>query len=148
MYIFVFWGPSLWSSGQSSWLLIQGSGFDSQCYQIFWEVVGLKLGPLSLVSTIQELLGRKSNSFGLESWEYGRRDLSCWPNGTLYLQKLLLTSPTSGGCSVGIVRSQTQAASASWILILLYILKLKMVWKFGLCYTGLWCNSLFLYSVT
>jgi hypothetical protein len=28
---------------------------------------------------------------------------------TLYPQKLELTSPTSGGCSVGIVRSQTKA---------------------------------------
>jgi hypothetical protein len=28
---------------------------------IFWEVVGLERGPLSLVSTIEELLGRKSS---------------------------------------------------------------------------------------
>jgi hypothetical protein len=47
--------PPLWSSGQSSWLQIQRSGFDSQCYQIFWEVVGLEWDPLSLVSTIEEL---------------------------------------------------------------------------------------------
>jgi hypothetical protein len=33
--------------------------FDSGSYQIFWEVVGLEWGPLSLVSTIEELLGRK-----------------------------------------------------------------------------------------
>jgi hypothetical protein len=31
----------LWSSGQSSWLQIQRSGFDSRRYQIFREVVGL-----------------------------------------------------------------------------------------------------------
>jgi hypothetical protein len=37
----------------------RGRGFDSQCYQIFWEVVGLKQGPLSLVSTTEELLGKK-----------------------------------------------------------------------------------------
>jgi hypothetical protein len=36
----------------------------------------LKRGPLSLVSTIEELLERKSSSCGLESPEYGRRDLS------------------------------------------------------------------------
>jgi hypothetical protein len=47
--------------------------------------------------------------FGLENREYGRRDPSRWPRGTLYLQKLALTSPTSGGRSVGIVRSRTQA---------------------------------------
>jgi hypothetical protein len=31
----------VWSSGQSSWLQIQRSGFDSRRYQVFWEVVGL-----------------------------------------------------------------------------------------------------------
>jgi hypothetical protein len=36
-------------------------------YQIFWEVVGLKWVPLSLVSTIKELLGRKNSGFGLET---------------------------------------------------------------------------------
>jgi hypothetical protein len=59
--------PSLWSSGQSSWLLIQSSGIDSWRYQIFWEVVGLERGPLSLVSTIEELLERKSSGSGLET---------------------------------------------------------------------------------
>jgi hypothetical protein len=97
----------LWSSDQSSWLHIQRSGFDSRCYQIFWEVVGLERGPLGLVSTVEELLERKSSGFGLESPEYGRRDPSGWPRGTLYPQKLTLISLTSVGCSVGIVRSRT-----------------------------------------
>jgi hypothetical protein len=66
----------LWSSGQSSCLEIQKSGFDSRRYQIFGEVVGLECGPLSLVSTTEELLGRKSSGSGLESREYGRRDPS------------------------------------------------------------------------
>jgi hypothetical protein len=51
--------PPLWSGGQSSWLQIQRSGFDSRHYQIFWKVVGLERGPLSLVSTTEELLDRK-----------------------------------------------------------------------------------------
>jgi hypothetical protein len=38
-----------------------------------------------------------------------RRDLSHWPRGTLYPQKLALTSPTSGGRSAGIVRLRTNA---------------------------------------
>jgi hypothetical protein len=100
----------LWSSDQSSWLQIQGSGFDSQRYQISWEVVGLERGPLSLLSTTEELLGRKSSGSSLENREHGRRDQSRWPRGTLYQQKLALTSPTSGGRSVGIDRSRTQAA--------------------------------------
>jgi hypothetical protein len=34
----------------------KGPGFDSRRYQIFWEVVGLERGPLSLVRVIEELL--------------------------------------------------------------------------------------------
>ena len=34
----------------------RGLGFDSRCYQIFWVVVGLQRGPLSLVRSIEELL--------------------------------------------------------------------------------------------
>jgi hypothetical protein len=67
--------------------------------------VGLERGPHSLVSTIEELLGRKRNGSGLEIREYGLRDPSRWPRGILYPHKLALTSPTSGGLSVGIVRS-------------------------------------------
>jgi hypothetical protein len=115
--------PPLWCTGQSSWLhngdvlcflwgeflQIQRYGFDSRRYQIFWEVVGLERGPLSLVSTIEDLLERKSRAFALESQEYGRRDSWHWPSGTLYSQNLAQTSPTSGGRSFGIVLSRTQA---------------------------------------
>jgi hypothetical protein len=48
--------------GQSSWLQIQRSGFDSRRYQILWEVVGLERGPLSLVSIIEELFQGNSGS--------------------------------------------------------------------------------------
>jgi hypothetical protein len=72
-----------WSTGQSSCLQIQRSWFDSRRYQIFWEVVGLERGPLSLVGAIQELHGRKSSGSSLENSEYGRRDSSRWPCGTL-----------------------------------------------------------------
>jgi hypothetical protein len=65
--------PPLWSSGQSSWLQIQRSRFDSRHYQIFWEVVGLERGPLSLVSTIEELLERKHSGSSLENRDYGHR---------------------------------------------------------------------------
>jgi hypothetical protein len=51
-------GPPLWSSGQSSWLQIRRIGFDSRHYQKK-KVVGLERGPLSLVSTTEELLDRK-----------------------------------------------------------------------------------------
>jgi hypothetical protein len=51
----------------------QRSGFDSRRCQIFWEVVGLERGPLNLVSTTEELLGRTSSGSGLEIRAYGRR---------------------------------------------------------------------------
>jgi hypothetical protein len=52
----------------------RGPGFDCRRYQIFWEVVALERGPLSLVSTIEELLGRNSSGSGLENREHGRGD--------------------------------------------------------------------------
>jgi hypothetical protein len=67
-------------------IVIQVSGLDSRCYQIFWEVVGLERGPLSLMSTTEELLERKGSGFGLEIREYGPKDPSRWPRGTLYQQ--------------------------------------------------------------
>jgi hypothetical protein len=59
--------PPLWSSGQSFWLQIQRSGFDSRHFQIFWEAAGLERGPLSLVRTTEELLEGKSSGSGLEN---------------------------------------------------------------------------------
>jgi hypothetical protein len=98
-----------WSSGQSSWLQIQSSGFDSRCYQIFWQVVGLERGSLSFVSTIEELIERKRDGFSLENPGYGRRDPPRWLRDTLYPQQLVLTSLTSAGRSIGIVCSRTEA---------------------------------------
>jgi hypothetical protein len=62
----------------------RGPGFDSRRSQIFWEVVGLERGPLSLVSTIEELFGRNSGGSGLEIREYGLGDPLHWPSDTLY----------------------------------------------------------------
>jgi hypothetical protein len=68
----------LWSSGKSSWLRTQSSGFDTRRYKIFWEVVGLERGTtLGLVSTTEELLEIKSRGSGLENREYGGRDSLC-----------------------------------------------------------------------
>jgi hypothetical protein len=44
----------------------------------------------------------------------GRRNPSRLPRDTLYAQTLALNSPTSGGLSVGIVRSRTQATEFSF----------------------------------
>jgi hypothetical protein len=42
----------------------RGFGFDSRSYQIFWEVVDLEQGPLSLVRITEELLEWKSSGSG------------------------------------------------------------------------------------
>jgi hypothetical protein len=67
------------------------------------------LGSLNLVSTIEELLGRKGSSSSLENREYRIRDPSRWPRDTLYLKTLALTSPTCDGRTVGIVRLRAQS---------------------------------------
>jgi hypothetical protein len=72
-------------------------------------ISGLERGPLSLMSTIKELLERKSSGSSLEIREYVHRDLLRWPRGILYPQKLAPTSLTIGGHLVGIVLSRTQA---------------------------------------
>jgi hypothetical protein len=51
----------------------RGLRFDSRRYQIFLEAMGMKRGPLSLMSTAEELLGRNSSGSNLESLEYGTR---------------------------------------------------------------------------
>jgi hypothetical protein len=85
------------------------------------QVVGLERGPLSLVSTTEELLDKKSSGSYLENREYGRRGPSRWPCGTLYLQQLATTSPRSGSRSVGIVHSRTQTMEFVLFVIIFFI---------------------------
>jgi hypothetical protein len=79
--------------------------------------VGLEQGPLSLVGTTEELLDRNSIGSGLVSRESGREDSLHFPRHTLYPQKLAVTSQTSGGRLVGIVRSRTKATEFSLVLL-------------------------------
>jgi hypothetical protein len=76
--------PPLWSSGQSSWPQIRRSRVRFPALQKKKEVVGLERGPLSCWSAIEELLERKSSGSSVEIREYGRRDSSRSPRGTLY----------------------------------------------------------------
>jgi hypothetical protein len=50
--------------------------------------VGLERGPLGHVSTIEELLEKKSSCYGLENRDYGCRDLSRSPRGTLLFARV------------------------------------------------------------
>jgi hypothetical protein len=99
--------PRLWSSGQSSWLQIHRAGFNFRRYQIFWEVAGLERGSLSLMSTTEELLKRKSSGSGLENRDCGCKDPPRWPGDTPLLAKVC-TNVADKRRSVGIVRSRTQ----------------------------------------
>jgi hypothetical protein len=118
-------------------LQIQRSGFDFRRYKIFLEAEGLERGPLSLVSTTEELLGRKCSDVGLENRDYGRRRSAALTTRHLSIpQKLSLTSPTSGRRSVGVIRPRTQVTEFFLFcfvgdrrgfckLITLYITRLK-----------------------
>jgi hypothetical protein len=96
----------MWSSDQGFWLQIKRSRVRFPALPDFLEL-SLEQSSLSLVSTVQELRGRNSCGFGLENWNTAV-GICC--ADILYLEKLALTSPTNGGCSVGIVCSQTKAS--------------------------------------
>jgi hypothetical protein len=84
-----------------------------------------------------------TSASGLENPNYGSRDPPCWPYGTLYPQKQALTSVTSGGRSVGIVRSWTQAtdfpfisASCWWCAFNLFSVQTEQVLHVRVCSTS------------
>jgi hypothetical protein len=77
--------------------------------------VGLERGPLSLVSTTEELLDRKvaapvqkteNTDIGIRHADHGAPSIR---------KKLTITSPTRGGRSVGIVRSRSQTIEFSLV---------------------------------
>jgi hypothetical protein len=78
------------------------------------EVVGLERGPLSLVTTTEELLDRKVAApvYKTENTAVGTRHAD--HVAPFIRKKLAITSPTSGGRSVGIVRSRTQTMEFSF----------------------------------
>jgi hypothetical protein len=75
---------------------------------MFWLGFSAEMMKLMTINQ-QEIFPPRALISGLENREYGRRDPSRWSRGSLYPQNLALTSPISGGGSVGIVRSWIQA---------------------------------------
>jgi hypothetical protein len=65
----------MWSSGQSP-------GFNSQCYQIFWEAISLEQGPLSLMRINEQLLEWKIAAPIWKTEINGCGGLSHWPQDT------------------------------------------------------------------
>jgi hypothetical protein len=119
-------------SDQSSWLQIRRPGFDSRHYQKK-KVVGLERGSLSFVSTIEELLERKTSGSCLENRDYGRRgSATLTTRHPTIRKKLALISPTRGGGSVRTVRSRTKATELLLLLLLQNRMKslneLEIIW--------------------
>jgi hypothetical protein len=73
----------------------------------------------------------KEKAAGLENRDYGRRGSAALTMLLPTIRKTLaLTSPTSGGRSVGIVRSRTKAMELLLLLLLLLLLTYKTVSEF------------------
>jgi hypothetical protein len=77
---------------------------------------------------------KKSSGSGLEIRDYGCRDPSRWPRGTLYPQKLALSSPTSGGHSVGIVRWRAQAKEFVLFVVCPFLRTIYWVPQLGIAF--------------
>jgi hypothetical protein len=96
----IFWVtlPPLWSSGQSSWIQIQRSGVRFPGLPDFLRSSGSTQPHENNWGAISRSRKTEIN---------GRGDPMRWPPDTLYPQKLALTSTTSGGRSVAILRLWT-----------------------------------------
>jgi hypothetical protein len=117
LYTYFFFNYTFWPDRLCN-LVVRVLGYRSRCcefdsrrYQIYWEVVGLERGPLSLVRIIEELLERTVAAPVYKAEINGRGNSLRWPRNTLCPLKLALISPTSGGRSVGIVRWLTEPRS-------------------------------------
>jgi hypothetical protein len=73
--------------------------------------------------TIEELLEWKSSGSGLEN---GPGNSLRWPRNTLCPQRLALTSPTSGGRSVSIVRLRIKATEFSFYCLVTWSSESKL----------------------
>jgi hypothetical protein len=77
-------------------------------------LVGLEWGPLSLMSTTEELLDRKVAAPVYKTENMAVRIRHADHVAPSIRKMLEITSPTSGGRSVGIVRSRTQTMEFFW----------------------------------
>jgi hypothetical protein len=98
-------------------------------------VVGLERGPLSLVRIIEELLESIVVAPVQKTETKGRGNSLRWPRDNLYLLTLALTSPTSGGRSVGIVRWRLKAPE--FVCFLFVPFKAPLLDPYTLTFIGL-----------
>jgi hypothetical protein len=116
--LWLYWQP-LCSSGQSSWLQIQRPRVRFPGLPDFLRSSGSGTGSTQPREYNWRAAWKKISGSGLKNRDYGRMEPSRWPRDNLYQQKLALTSPKSGGRSVGIVRSWTQATELLSTMILI-----------------------------
>jgi hypothetical protein len=133
LYQLQFQRLPLKSSGQSSWLQIQR--FVSWRYQIFRETVGLEWSPLSLVSTLS-YLGKKIAA-PVKKTDIMAVAISHADHMAPSIHKSW-RSPTSGKCSVSMVRSWIQATE------FVYLLQFQLFPNVLICYmvySSMWISS-------
>ena len=109
MYITI--RPPLWSSGQSFWLQIQRSRVRSPALPDFLS----SSGSWASWGQLRSYLNEKSSGSRSRKQRLMAVGTRCPDHVTpLYPQKLALTLPTGGGCSVGIVRVRSKATEFSF----------------------------------
>jgi hypothetical protein len=83
-------------------------------------------GPLSLVRTTEELLGRNNSGFGLENREYGHRDTLRSLCDTPLSAKVG-TYLTDNRESLGVVRSRARESAIIIIIIIIIIIVVVVI---------------------
>ena len=112
--------PPLWSSGQSFWLQIQRSRVRFPALPDFLSSSGSGTGSTQPREVNWGATWIKSSGSGLENRDWTAVGNRCADHVTpLYLQKLVLTSSTGSGRSVGIVRSRIKATEFSLVYMAL-----------------------------
>jgi hypothetical protein len=113
--------PPPWSSGQNSWLQIQRSEFDSRRYHNFLRSSESGTGFAQPRECNRGASLEKCSGSGLGNLYYGRMAIRRADYASpLFPQKLTQTSPTSGGHSVGIVRSRNYDDDDYYYLLCIY----------------------------
>jgi hypothetical protein len=101
------------------------SGFDRLCGLVVRVLDYRSRGSSSIPDATRCVWNGVHSASWIQLRSYGRWDPSHWPRDKPYPQQLALTSPTSGGRSVGIFRSRTKATQFSLYLDIIVVMSCK-----------------------